>query len=149
MRMGRLSQAAVPDLSRMFVELCRRERATILRMDTREHHRQSDRLMEIAEEIKSRGEEGRKALLSLLDHDDENVRLWAASHSLAFAPDIAVPALEDLVALGDRERDGELRHDVVSIALSAERMLYNWREERGLLTPEEAAWLEPMSRRQR
>lgn len=75
MRRGRLSQAAVPDLSRMFVEFSRRERATILRMDTREHHRLSDRLIEITEEIKSRGEEGRKALLLLLDLDDENVRL--------------------------------------------------------------------------
>ena len=150
MRMGRLSQAAVPDLSRMFVDLCRRERTATLRMDITAHHALSDRLIDVSQEIKRRGEDGRQAILTLLGHDEENVRLWAASYVLELdpdlAPDAAVSLLERLVTWGEQEANGELQQDVISIGLRAESMLYTWREKHELLTPEEILWLEPMSR---
>ena len=150
MRMGRLSQAAVPDLSRMFVDLCRRERTATLRMDITAHHALSDRLIDVSKEIKRRGEDGRQAILTLLDHDEENVRLWAASYVLELdpdlAPDAAVSLLEHLVIWGEQEANRELRQDVISLGLRAESMLYTWREKHELLTPEETLWLKPMSR---
>ena len=44
-----------------------------------------------------RGEEGKLALLDLLNHPDPHVRTWAAAHSLAFAPERAEATLVELV----------------------------------------------------
>ncbi|MCF0069750.1 DUF2019 domain-containing protein [Dyadobacter sp. CY261] len=35
----------------------------------------------------------------MLDHSEENVRLWAATFSLAYAPEIAEPVLQNLTNL--------------------------------------------------
>jgi hypothetical protein len=41
-------------------------------------------------------EDGQAALKSLLNHHDEAVRSWAAKDCLFFAPNLAIPVLEDL-----------------------------------------------------
>ena len=143
--MGRkaYSRTDVNSLSILLVDLCRQERAARLRGDVAAHHRLSDRMLAVAETLKQRGEEGRKALLSLIDHEEQNVQLWAAAHSLDFAPEVAVPALERLIAWGEQGAKGDLQPDVVSIGITATNSLHVWRAERGLLTPEEKLWLKP------
>jgi hypothetical protein len=45
-------------------------------------------------------QDGRSAIRDLVSHPDSHVRIWAASHSLSWAPDIARPALEALRKAG-------------------------------------------------
>ena len=44
--------------------------------------------------IRKHDEQGRDALIGLLEHEDPNVRLWAASYLFGAAPEKAVETLE-------------------------------------------------------
>jgi cytochrome c oxidase assembly protein Cox11 len=50
----------------------------------------------IWDELKSRPGDQRSALISLFDHPNPNVRVWAATATLAIAPATARAVLEDL-----------------------------------------------------
>ena len=47
-------------------------------------------------ELRSRGPDAQKELLTLLDHPTHSVRLWAAGHALEFSPETAKKVLEEL-----------------------------------------------------
>lgn len=49
-------------------------------------------------ELRSRGSRSQAALLDLLDDDDAGVQMWAGTHALEFAPDLAEPVLTELEA---------------------------------------------------
>lgn len=49
-------------------------------------NREADQLAESYRDLRSRGLDSQQALLPLLNHDNPNVRLWAGSHALEFAP---------------------------------------------------------------
>jgi Domain of unknown function (DUF2019) len=55
-----------------------------------------DRMDEIDQELRSRGEEARLALLRLYNHRNMQVRLKAAVHTLAVAPELARHALQTI-----------------------------------------------------
>jgi len=57
-------------------------------------------LAEICKELRRRGIDAQKHLLSLLDNKTPYVRLWAASHSLEFSPKSAENVLEHLAKCG-------------------------------------------------
>jgi hypothetical protein len=53
-------------------------------------------LLRVAAKLRARGTDDRRQLLSLLGHEEEHVRLWAATHSLDIDSDQAVRVLESL-----------------------------------------------------
>ncbi len=53
-----------------------------------------DQMSDVSQELKRRGKEARLALLRLYNHRDIQVRLKAAVHTLAVAPDLARHALQ-------------------------------------------------------
>jgi len=82
------------------------EQDYINRMDepVSEYNRLYDLMEEVERELKSRPEDGRHALIPLLDHDNAHVRLKAAIATLALTPEAARAALQ---ALDDRNRPPE------------------------------------------
>lgn len=66
-------------------------------------------------EIRHRGPETQKALLTLIVHNDPLVRRWAASHALEFAPEEGTPILEEIAKSGGL------------MGLNAEMTLMEWR----------------------
>jgi hypothetical protein len=80
-------------------------------------NRRHDEIVAIYHELVRRGSEGRTALLSLLEHDDLSVRVWAAVHSLQFAPAEAEAVLEAIA----QSPPGLVR-------LAAEYSLEEWRK---------------------
>lgn len=47
-------------------------------------------------------EEGRALITALVDHERVQVRVWSATSALAWAPDVAVPALRELMSAPSR-----------------------------------------------
>ena len=62
---------------------------------TYEHH---DLLMAVVRGLREQGAQGSKALLALLDDEDQSVRCWAATHCLTIAEARARRTLVDLAA---------------------------------------------------
>jgi hypothetical protein len=69
--------------------------ATLTR-NFRKGNPKADLLFSIYRELRNRGREAQNALLVLLNHPNDSVRSWAASHVLEFSPEDAVPVLEKL-----------------------------------------------------
>lgn len=63
-----------------------------------EANSEAEKLLSIYRELRNQGEEGIRALLSLLESPSESVRCWAATHLLPFASERAVMVLEALAA---------------------------------------------------
>src|SRR5687768_1129810 len=57
-------------------------------------------LEDVYHELRERGREAQLHLLKLLDHSNPDVRLWAASHALEFAPEEGEPVLKELLDCG-------------------------------------------------
>ena len=56
-------------------------------------------LISIIKELKTRGLEAQCSLLTLLKHNNFNVRLWAATHVLEFAPQEGEKTLTELAGM--------------------------------------------------
>lgn len=78
---------------------------------------QYKKIVAIWQELRSRGQEGQDALLSLMAHGNPHVRGWAASHVLEFCPERAEAELERLAS----GKPGLAR-------LDAEMTLSEWRK---------------------
>jgi hypothetical protein len=77
-------------------------------------NRFADELQELGARIRT-NHDGKKYLLNLLSNEDQYVRSWAAKDCLFFAPEHAVPVLEELAQSGGM------------LALSATTTLDEWR----------------------
>jgi hypothetical protein len=64
--------------------------------DPREANRQFRIVISVYREVRRRGPEAQRSLLELLDHSDQSVRCWAATHALEFAPESGEPILREL-----------------------------------------------------
>ncbi len=67
-------------------------------------------------ELQSHGDEGMNALLTLMDHKNDSVRCWAATHSLTTADEKAVAVLREIA-------DG-----VGAVSFTAEMVLSEWKK---------------------
>jgi hypothetical protein len=76
------------------------------------------RLAEFNKEIQHRGAEAEEEFLRMLSDQSDYVRVWCASHSLGFRPDLGEAVLTSLVSSGGH------------IGLSAEVTLREWRAVR-------------------
>ena len=79
-------------------------------------NQQAEVIEGVYHELRERGREAQLHLLDLLDHSNPDVRLWAASHALEFAPDQGEPVLKELMDGGGWA------------AVTAEITLQVWRE---------------------
>ena len=84
----------------------------------REGGRHADNIARLYSAIRSLGTVARQSLLALLEHNDHSVRVWAAAHSLEYAPEMAKPVLEV-----EASRPG-------MIGFSAKMTLEEWRKGR-------------------
>lgn len=96
MKVSQLPKASVADLLKAYAEAAAAHGAASAKGDYRKANPQHDSLAVIYRELRARGSEAQRSLLGLLDHPDEAVRGWAASHALDFAPDEGEPVLEAL-----------------------------------------------------
>lgn len=96
MKPKELAKASVADLLRAYAEAASAHGAASAKGDYRKANPQHDALAAIYRELRSRGPEAQRSLLGLLDHSDEAVRGWVASHALEFAPEEGQPVLEAL-----------------------------------------------------
>lgn len=65
--------------------------------DHKAANREYDRLAGVYRELKAGGDNAQNALLELLNHSNESVRGWAASHALEFAPSEGERVLTELM----------------------------------------------------
>jgi hypothetical protein len=113
--------AALPlaDLLHSYREAALNHAAASMSGRHRVANRAFDSLSLLRAEIVSRGARGIDALRGLLADAEDGVRLWAATHCLAFAAAEAQAALEEVAA-----------HAKGSVGLSAEMTLSEWRAGR-------------------
>tara|TARA_B100000614_G_scaffold141066_1_gene125333 strand:- start:412 stop:906 length:495 start_codon:yes stop_codon:yes gene_type:complete len=135
--MTSLEKLALPKLVSRFVDLANRNRKAVNERKHRTENRTAWRMMEITRELQSRGEDGRAALIAMLDHEEETVRMLAAARVLDFAPERALPVLEALKTMNHRDSRGKPLSDLLHFNVFASGVLWRWREERGLNNPDE------------
>jgi len=68
--------------------------------DYKAGNKAADLIAAIYSELRRRGEDAQRALLPLLRDDNPNVRGWAASHALEFAPVEGEAVLRSMSTLG-------------------------------------------------
>ena len=119
MNQSELITATLARLIEVFQEAAHANASAIETGRHRVANRALELLVHLAGEIRRRGTQGEMALLQLLQSNDSQVRLWAASYSLDFSPVEAEEVLTELSAgppsLG---------------RLTAEMTLRDWRERR-------------------
>jgi len=88
--------AIVETLLRDYTEAAARHGGASRGGDHESANQQYEIMANLCREFRARGRDAQVRLLDLLDNPDPYVRLWASSHSLEFAPDVAESVLERL-----------------------------------------------------
>lgn len=113
-RPGRLKTLSVEQLVERFADLALGQYQAELHSEIAKQNRFIHQGWGVAEELKSRLEDQRRALVQLFKHPNAQVRLNAATEALAAVPAEARKALEDLAASNAYPQSGEagsrLRH---------------------------------------
>ena len=114
MKASKLTHTSLEKLVQEFASLAlAQDRAEIIG-DIAKVNRLFDKLEEIESELKSRSGDQRRQLMSLYEHPNAQVRLKAASATLAIAPQAARAVLERIQRLKEFPQAGEagmrLRH---------------------------------------
>jgi len=86
MKRMNLENLTLEQLIQRFVDGALMQYVAQLENDIRKFNRIYDRMTEVEQELKRRGLEARKSLLSLYDHDNIQVRLNAAEATAGIAP---------------------------------------------------------------
>jgi len=107
MRRINLSEASIEALLERYVEIGVQQDEALLDTDTRRFNRLFDRMIEVEQELASRGEDARLELLKLYDHPNAQVRLNAIKETLAVAPVRAREALDALANSVDYPQAGD------------------------------------------
>lgn len=66
--------------------------------DYKQGNKAHDILLKALSKLRASGDQGRQALVALLQHENASVRLWAASHLLKTAPAIAIEKIKEIAA---------------------------------------------------
>jgi hypothetical protein len=98
MKPGRLENMTVEALVEYFAELGVEQHRAELLGDDSAFNRLYDKVDRVRNELKSRDGDQRAALLQLYNHPNMQVRLNAATSTLAVAPEVARKALEAIAA---------------------------------------------------
>ncbi|WP_428665989.1 DUF2019 domain-containing protein [Reyranella sp.] len=89
-------KASLEALLEAYGSAAKKHHAANLVGDWRTGNPQATIVFAIYRELRRRGLEAQRALLSLLDEEDLGIRLWTAAHALEFDPDRGIPILEEL-----------------------------------------------------
>jgi hypothetical protein len=93
----KLLKMTTNELSARFEQLCLTQYEADLDFDMPRYKRAFDSMMAVSKELRGRLGDQRRALITLYDHPNEQVRLKAAIHTLALFPDDAREVLQKLV----------------------------------------------------
>lgn len=93
-----LKAMTVDQLVARFVEICLRQDEALLEEDLAKFRRLFEQMRAVLDELKSRPDDQRTALIPLYEHPNMQVRLKAAKNTLALAPDTARTVLESIKA---------------------------------------------------
>jgi len=110
MKKQKLDTASVDELVERFIALCVEQDRELLRGDVPRVNQLFDDIEAIKQELKSRPGDQRHALIPLYQHDNMQVRLEAATATLAIAPEAARTALEAIKASGWMPQAAEASH---------------------------------------
>lgn len=124
--MARTRERDVNQLVEQIAEAEIAEAAALERLDTRAQNRWADHRHKAIQELLARGELGRAALEKMLHHELPLVRLSAATNVFEWAPDRAVPVLEELLTWAYVQKDSKhpgLRPMVASTVLGDAKVL--------------------------
>lgn len=93
-----LTTLPIDELVRLFANFSLQQDTALFDNDIQDVNHLFRRLMAVAAELKSRPGDQRRALLTLLDHENPQVKIKAAKATLAIAPVAARKVLEQLSA---------------------------------------------------
>lgn len=119
------SERRIGQLVERLVQAELAEAAAVERLDMKAQNRWFDRATAVVQAILSEGETGKTALERLLDHELPMVRVTAAANVLKWAPERALPVLEEVMARAYWERDARGRRPAAAghVLLNAEGLL--------------------------
>ena len=89
-----LEQASAKELVDLFASVCIAQDESLLYSDIAKFNRLFDKMRAVADQLKSRTGDQRRALTALYGHENAQVRLQAARASLAVAPQEARKVIE-------------------------------------------------------
>jgi hypothetical protein len=93
---SRYEPSSSRDLVALFAEASIARNAAIMSAKAQLGNKHYDSMEHIYDELKARGPEAQRLLLTLLDHVEPCVRCDAAMYALEFAPEVAEPVLRSL-----------------------------------------------------
>jgi len=94
MKSAELSALSVAELLERFAAICVEQNKTLFSGEYAKFNRLFKQMVAVGDELKIRQGDQRRALLTLFDHPDLQVRLQAAKATLAVAPDDARSMLQ-------------------------------------------------------
>ena len=102
-----LGTATVDQLVERFAAICLDQAQALLYSDIARFNRLYESMVEIREELKRRPGDERRALISLYNHENAQVRLQAARASYAVAPEAARSVIETIANSKTRPQAGD------------------------------------------
>jgi hypothetical protein len=93
----KLTELTTDDLIANFEQYCLNQYKADLNFNSSHYNRAFDSMMAVSKELRSRPGDQRRALVTLYDHPNEQVRLKAAIHTLALFPEEACQVLQKLI----------------------------------------------------
>lgn len=95
-----VKKASLEELLAAYQDAARTHGAAKESGDYKAGNKAADLIATIYAELRRRGEDAQRALFPLLEDDSPNVRGWAASHALDFAPSEGAVVLRDMISRG-------------------------------------------------
>ena len=100
MKISDFKKAPIEQLVSHYIEAAAQHRTVSAVGDHHDADKISTVLNTLYREMVRRGKQAQQTLLALTSHDDPAVRLWAARHSMDFAPQKAALVLKQLTKSG-------------------------------------------------
>jgi ParB-like chromosome segregation protein Spo0J len=111
----KLHDMTVDQLVENFVKICLAQDDALLDGEVARFNRLFDKMRDVVEELRARAGDQRQALLPLYKHPNLQVRLKAATNTLAVAPDEAQKLLRMIADSGEYPQAGEAGMTLLNI----------------------------------
>jgi len=92
-----LANLSVDDLISRFEKICLEQFEASMQFNSSRYNRAFDAMMAVSNELRGRPGDQRRALTTLYDHPNEQVRLKAAIHTLALFPEDGRAVMQKLI----------------------------------------------------
>jgi hypothetical protein len=111
----RLHDLTVAELVERFVAICVEQDKAVFEDEIARYNRLYKQMVAVRDELRARPEDQRRALITLLDHPNLQVRLQAAKSTLAVAPEAARQMLQAIESWGRQPYAGDAGMCLVSL----------------------------------